>query len=559
MAARGASREVRAPNMSKGTSIIGFILSFIAGTILMWGIDRGTHASSAAAKAEAAAAGTDTGARAVNPGAVKVELFVMSKCPYGVQAENAFKDVVEKFGGDVDFKVEFIGNQGPDGNFNSLHGPTEVVGDTYQVCAEKYSAKWFDTILCQNKGVQQVDSNWEGCAQEAGIPTDTIGKVTACAQGQEGKDLLGASFKRATEKGVRGSPTIYIGGQEYQGGRKASDFMKGICQAYTGAKPAICSDIPESPKVNVTLLGDKRCAECDTKRLEGTIRQRVGNPIISSLDYSDAAGKKIFDAIKPAKLPAVVFDSTLDADKEASAAFGQSARQAGEYKVVAAGDWNPSCADDGGCKLDECKSTLACRPEVEKKLDVFVMSHCPYGVKGLDAMQEVVENFKKNKVSIDFQVHYIGNDDPNKGLSSMHGAEEVADDIREVCAIDKYGKDLKFMDFIWCRNKNIKDTNWESCTGDKTGFDTEAMKKCAEGDEGKDLLKKSFQFSTDSGMSASPTWLVNNKFKFSGIDAATILQNICAHNKLDGCDAKLSGPPARPAGGAAPAAPGCGG
>jgi len=545
--------------MSKGTSIIGFILSFIAGTILMWGIDRGTHSSAASAKAEAAA-GTDA-TRAPKEGAVKVELFVMAKCPYGVQAENAFKDVVEKFGGDVDFKVEYIGNQGPDGAFNSLHGPTEVAGDLYQVCAQKYSAKWFDTILCQNKSVQQVDTNWEACGQEAGIPADAIGKVTACAQGQEGKDLLAASFKRATDKGVRGSPTIYIGGQEYQGGRKASDFMKGICQAYTGAKPAICNDIPEAPKVNVTLLGDKRCAECDTKRLEGTLHQRVGNPIITSVDYSDPAGKKLFDTVKPAKLPAVVFDSTLDADKDAAAAFGQSARVVGDYKVVAAGDWNPVCADSGGCDLAECKATMACRPEIEKKLDVFVMSHCPYGVKGLDAMQEVVENFKKNKVNVDFQVHYIGNDDPNKGLSSMHGPEEVADDLREVCAIDKYGKDLKFMDFVWCRDKNVKDTAWESCTGDKTGFDTAELKKCAEGDEGKELLKKSFQFSADSGMSASPTWLVNNKYKFSGIDAETIKTNFCQHNKVDGCDAKLSGPPAKPAGngGAAAPAPGCGG
>jgi len=568
--------------MSKGTSIIGFILSFIAGTILMWGIDRGTH-SGATAKPEGVA-GTDA-TRAVNSGAVKVELFVMSKCPYGVSAENAFKDVVDKFGADVDFHVDFIGNQTPDGNFNSLHGPTEVQGDLYQACAEKYSAKWFDTILCQNKGVQQIDSNWEACAQEAGISSEIISKVSGCAQGQEGKDLLAASFKKATEKNVRGSPTIYIGGQEYQGGRKTSDFMKGICQAYQGAKPAICNDIPEAPKVNVTLLGDKRCAECDTSRLEGMLHQRVGNPVITKVDYSDPAGKKLFDTIKPAKLPAVVFDGTLDADKDAAQQFGQSARAVGEFKVVAAGDWNPACADSGGCELAECKSTMACRPEVPNKLDVFVMSHCPFGVKGLDAMQEVVDNFKKNKVALDFQVHYIGSDDPGKGLSSMHGPDEVADDLREVCAIEHYGpgvtpadakdakdgkkdakdakdaKDpLKFMEFVWCRDKNIKDAaNWESCAKDN-GMDADVLKKCAEGDEGKNLLKTSFQFSSDSGMSASPTWLVNNKYKFSGIDAATILTNVCQHNSgLAGCDAKLSGPPPRPQGGAAAPAPGCGG
>ena len=558
--------------MSKGTSIIGFILSFIAGIILMWGIDRGTHGTmTATAEADKKAAGADTG-KAPNAGAVKVTLYVMSKCPYGVQAENAFKDVVEKFGNDIDFNVEFIGQGDPSNGFTSLHGPTEVAGDTYQVCAHKYSAKWFDTILCQNQGVQQVDTNWEGCAQQANIPADTIAKVQACAQGQEGKDLLAASFKKATDHNVRGSPTIYIGDNEYQGGRKTTDFMKGICGAYTGAKPAICNDIPEAPKVNVTLIGDKRCAECDTKRLEGTLRQRVGNPIITSVDYTDPAGKKIFDAIKPTKLPAVVFDSTLDADKDASAAFGASARAAGDYKVIAAGDWNPACADDGGCKLDECKSNLSCREEKPNKLEVFVMSHCPFGVKGMDAMQEVVDNFKKHKVNIDFQIHYIGDGDAKSQFNSMHGAGEVADDLREVCAIEHYGKDLKFMDYIWCRDKTVMgekkpadlaaafgDDAWQACAGGKTGFEVDTIKKCAEGDEGKQLLDASFKYSKDTGMQASPTWLVNNKFKFSGIDAQTVKDNFCQHNKVDGCDATLSGPPAPKPGGAAAPAPGCGG
>ena len=54
---------------------------------------------------------------------------------------------------------------------------------------------------------------------------------------------------------------------------------------------------------------------------------------------------------------------------------------------------------------------MQCRPEVPKKLDVFVMSQCPYGVKGLDAMKEVSDNFKKAGESIDFTVHYIGDGD----------------------------------------------------------------------------------------------------------------------------------------------------
>jgi hypothetical protein len=542
--------------MSKGTSIIGFFLSFMAGMMLMWSLDR-SAGGGAKHNAEAGAVQAESGGmRSAAPGAVRVDLHVMSQCPYGVQAENGFKDVISKFGQDVDFHVEFIGQTTPDGELSSMHGPNEVKGDMLQVCAQKYApAKWFDFILCQNANSKEVASNWDQCSKQLGIPGD---KINACAEGKEGKDLLATSFKHSADKGARGSPTIFIGGNKYEGGRRPADFMKAICGAATGKKPAACSDIPESPKVNVTLLGDARCgADCDTKRYEGMVKNKLGNPVVTTLDYKSPEGKKLFDQIKPAQLPAIVFDKTLDADKDGAQAFSRGIKEMNGFKVLSAGSWNPVCSDEGGCASDDCKSTMQCRQEIPNKLDVYVMSQCPFGVKGLDAMKEVVDNFKKAGEKIDFQIHYIGDGDV-KALSSMHGPGEVDEDVREACAIKHYAKDLKYMDYIWCRNKSIRDTNWQSCTGGQTGIDTDTMKKCSEGDEGKGLVAASFNESKATGMQASPTWLANNKYKFSGIDPETIKTNLCQHNKLKGCENKLSGQAPAPAGGGA-AQPGCGG
>ena len=136
--------------MNKGTAIVGFILSFIAGMILVWGMGRG--GGSATATKDEAGSGGPGAAVALNSGAAKVELYVMSQCPYGVQAEQLFEDVVKKLGPDLDFRVELIGKKGPSGDFTSLHGPNEVKGDIAQLYAMKYApAKWFDMILCQNK------------------------------------------------------------------------------------------------------------------------------------------------------------------------------------------------------------------------------------------------------------------------------------------------------------------------------------------------------------------------------------------------------------------------
>lgn len=551
--------------MNKGTAIVGFVLSFIAGMILVWGIGRSPGAS---ATKEEGAQEAAPGSVALNPGAVQVELFVMSQCPYGVQAEAAFVDVVKKLGNDLDFKVEYVGRKMPNGDLSTMHGAKELKGNIVQACAMKHApTKWWDFILCQNENWKEVDSNWEACATKVGVPND---KLAACADGEEGKSLVAASFDKANTPGpdgkprATGSPTIYINGEKYQGARRAGDIMRTICSKYA-TQPAACKDIPEAPKVNVTVLSDARCKDCNTRGIEGTIKQKIANPVVTKLDYSDAAGKKLFDEVKPGKLPALIFDATLDADKDAKMAFSRGMKQAGDYKIVSVGrDWNPACADEGGCATDECKLSLHCRAEiaaVPNKVELFIMSQCPFGVEAFNAMKEVTANFKKNDAKVDLVVNYIGNGDANN-LSSMHGKPEVDEDLRQVCAMKHYDENDKWMDYLWCRmkDKDWKTGNWEDCTGGTTGIDAAVLKTCAEGDEGKQLLADSFAYSSASGISGSPSWIVNNQIKFSGRDAESIKSNICKHNQLAGCEAKLSGPPAPPAGGrAAPANAGCGG
>src|SRR4051812_8471458 len=64
----------------------------------------------------------------------KLEFFIMSKCPYGVQVEKAIAPVLDKLGGNVDFHISYIGQKQND-QLTSMHGPTEVAGDIAQLCA----------------------------------------------------------------------------------------------------------------------------------------------------------------------------------------------------------------------------------------------------------------------------------------------------------------------------------------------------------------------------------------------------------------------------------------
>ena len=143
-----------------GVAIVGFVICFVTGAALMWGVDARLPRTTAGITADTAGAAS----KQVSANAVHVDLHVMAQCPYGVQAEGAFKDVVSKLGSDLDLNVEYIGqNQG--GEPSSMHGPNEVKGDLYQVCARKYAPeKAFDFILCQNENSKEVASNGAACA-----------------------------------------------------------------------------------------------------------------------------------------------------------------------------------------------------------------------------------------------------------------------------------------------------------------------------------------------------------------------------------------------------------
>jgi predicted DsbA family dithiol-disulfide isomerase len=498
-------------------------------------------------KPEGEATPKTTAAKATVAEKAKVEFYVMSQCPFGVRVEDAIAPVLKKFGSDVDFTLDFIGNE-KDGKLTSLHKEPEVQGDKAQICAYKHAPDtYYDMVLCMNKNYRQIPGNWEGCAKEAKLPVD---KIKACYEGQEGIDLLKASFNKAKARRATGSPTMYIGGKLYRGGRTDSAFTRAICDAFPKDKPELCKSLPPPVKVPITIVSDKRCKDCRTQVIQQQMKSLFPGAEIKEHDYTSEEGKKLYSELKLTMLPVLLFGEEVK-KSENYARLQRSLSPKGKYLAHARwAKFDPSkeiCDnkqdDTGNGKIDcadkDCQFALACRDDANKKLEVFVMSQCPYGVRALDAMKEVLANFKGN---IDFKVHFIATEE-GEGFKALHGQPEVDENIRELCAIKYYPKNYKYMDYILCRNKNIRSNDWQSCTGGKTGIDTKKIEKCFSGDEGKKLLREDIKVAQGLNVRGSPTWYANNKHRFSGIDAETIKNQFCRYNKgLKGCENKLSGP-----------------
>jgi len=513
---------------------------------LLWGCEKLKPIGSRGSKAARPASSSGSGSSAASSGdKVKVEMYVMSKCPYGVQAVQGFLPVLDEIGDWVDFHLEFIVDKQGD-NFTSLHGEPEVKGNIQQLCAIKHypdRKKWMAFLKCVNETWREIPAGWEKCAKQAGMDA---GKLGSCINGSQGKDLLTESMGRAKAANAQGSPTIKVAGAAYEGGRSKTDFLRGICEKFTGNKPDTCAKLPEVKEVVATVLTDKRCAKCVTDGLVANLKGRFFPKLtVKKLDYSDAAGKELYQKLGLKYLPVMLFHKGVE-ESERYAQIARWMEDKDEYKMLKVpAQFDPTAEicdnkkDDTGngkvdCADDSCKNALVCRKEIPKKIEVFVMSQCPYGVQALDAMKEVLGALK----GIDFDVHYIA-DKTDKGFSSLHGQPEVDENIRQLCAKKYYKKGNKYLDYIWCRNKNYRSAEWKPCaTG---GIDAGKIEKCFTGGEGTKLFEEDIKIAKALEISGSPTWLANNKYKFGGIAADAIKTNFCQRNAGQaGCDKKLT-------------------
>jgi hypothetical protein len=146
-----------------------------------------------------------------------LELFVMSYCPLGVQAEEKLIPIVKEFGDTIDFKLQFIAQEKEEPSpqditpFTSLHGYLEVAEDIRQVLiAEAYPEQYLDYILCRGKN---LNKNWEHCAQKLGIDVE---KIQALFGTPEAEQLFRGNIKRSTELEVRTSPTIFVDNHQFR-------------------------------------------------------------------------------------------------------------------------------------------------------------------------------------------------------------------------------------------------------------------------------------------------------------------------------------------------------
>ncbi len=190
--------------------------------------------------------------QAAPAGAPRIDFYVMAYCPYGNQAEEGIAPVYKQLAGKANFNPHYViysNYQGggakycidPASKYCSMHGAQEMNEDVREMCVNKYMGvgKWFDFALAMNSKctAQNADTCWEAVASGVGLDT---AKIKTCAA-NEGLTLAEAELQLDATNKVSGSPTIFINGNAYNGGRAAADFLSALCAAFT-VKPAECAN-----------------------------------------------------------------------------------------------------------------------------------------------------------------------------------------------------------------------------------------------------------------------------------------------------------------------------
>lgn len=157
--------------------------------------------------------------------------------------------------------------------------------------------------------------------------------------------------------------------------------------------------------------------------------------------------------------------------------------------------------------VDMTPKAAAQQPKSDKPdVRLFVMSFCPYGNQAENLMKPV-SDLLKDKTNL--TLNYIVSKDNSGKYVSLHGDQELNQDVRELC-VAKYQND-KFWDFVLkinekCTAQNA-DTCWEQQAKD-LGIDAQKIKDCQQ-NEATALLDAEAALDSQYNVSSSPTLIIN--------------------------------------------------
>jgi protein-disulfide isomerase len=478
-------------------------------------------------------------------------VFLSARCQPCAELLKVLLPLQRELNGALGITVGFVGSVDADGAMVPPEDDAEIGAATIELCAGRSAgdeASWFRFLECVYEGDRwrALPEGWRGCAERAGIDA---GKIATCAADGTGGDELAVSIAASEAVGVRAAPTIFFDDRPYFGERTREALLAQICfgAGSEATRPKACAAVEPPTPIAATLLSDSRCDApdvCDVERELTFLEALVPNLELARVDFRTPEGRRLYDLVGvaggPRRLPLLVVDGAIDGLAFVKSRLEDYLVRFGHGYLMPLGEGRDPLAEicdngqdddeDGAidCADDSCEGSLACREEKRGRLDLFVMSRCPYAMMLLPAVDAFLDHMGRDRGQVDLRIELIGTTGAGGSLESMHGPDEVAEDLRLACAQDLYPDRYAFVKYAVCRAAAGARDDWRSCV--PAGMSAKAIAKCAAGKKGRALVAASFAAADAAGVQASPTFLLNGKLPMDGRTAEEIRAAFCARN-----------------------------
>ncbi len=490
----------------------------------------------------------------------EVVVFLLARCAHAAETMRHLIALRREMGPSLGLSLGYVGTLDETGEPDPAGGEAELVAAKVQLCVGMKAADepWLDFLDCFYEGDRwrSMPSGWEECASRAKLdPKD----IENCLNSGEGDAALAQTYGVSMALGIASSPVVIFANRLYLGERTFDAMRRHFCHGVglPQSVPAACNEVEPPPPIAATLLFDSRCTDpgmCDVSNEAALLEQLIPGLQLTRLDFTTKDGRHLFNLIQKTgieihELPVIVLDPDVAANSSALVRMSEYLIPFGKGYLLNMGNgWDPlaeicdNSVDDTGngrvdCDDESCAEKVACRQEDKGRLDLFIMSGCPFSAELLPVVDRVLDHFGRDRKQFDLHLQFIGQEEGGE-LRSMHGAEEVAEDLRMICAQKLYGKDYRFMEYLSCRARTFDSPAWEPCV--PKWMNKKRLRRCAEGSQGHKLLKESFELADRLGVRGSPSWLLNNRWPMQGRSATKIVEGFCAQNEADGCDKEVA-------------------
>ena len=263
--------------------------------------------------------------------------------------------------------------------------------------------------------------------------------------------------------------------------RKAG--FQGQCQD-PGSLGARCK-FSELRPVNLTVITTKSCVTCNTEQALQRIKQWFPGLVVSYLYYPEARAQNLVRDFAIVALPAYLLGKEAEKEKAfIQLRLDKNSERKGDFYML-----NPQLIG---------LTYLLNRKAIKARLDLFISLYEQKSKELLD----VVKVFNP-------EVHFLAKEE-REGFEAAGGNPEVEEYLRAVCVKKYYPQ--AFWNYISCRAGKPNSSWWDDCA---FGLDIQKIKTCAQGSEGRDLLRENTELNKELGIMFGPAYLLHNQEIFS--------------------------------------------